>query len=145
VRLSNQEQSVVRIKRDYAISQVFIEIMDPITQDYKFDNLWDETVPDFLSGTTNKMKFYNSDPHYKNLFKYFETNLLVSKLLIVIGYGFQDSGINDYIETHFLSKEGKMIVIDPNKPDTGLLEKYNAVYIPKSVTDVGYEEYLSLI
>jgi homospermidine synthase len=65
--------------------------------------------------------------------------------LVVIGYGFQDSGVNEYLEKYYLSTSKRMVVIDPYKPKTDLLEKYKATYIPKGVTQVTYQEYLELI
>ena len=38
-----------------------------------------------------------------------------------------------------------MVVIDPYKPKTDLLEKYKATYISKGVTQVTYPEYLEQI
>ena len=38
-----------------------------------------------------------------------------------------------------------MVVIDPYKPKTDLLEKYNATHIPKGVTQVTYQEYVEQI
>ena len=139
------DQQRIRLKDNYAVSQFLMEITDPKTGEQKFENLWDEVAPDFLSGTTNKTRFYTGDPYYKNLFNHFEKNLSTSELLVIIGYGFQDPGINEYLENNFLSRGKHMIVIDPYKPKTDLIEKYKATYIPKGVTQVTYQEYLELI
>lgn len=122
-----------------------MEITDKKTGEQRFVGLLDEISPDFLSGTTNKTRFYTGDPYYKNLFAHFENNLLQSELLVVIGYGFQDNGINEYLEKHFLSRGRHMVVIDPYQPKTDLIEKYKATYIPKGVTQVSYQEYLEQI
>ena len=139
------DQQRIRLKDNYAISQFSMEITDEKTGEQKFVGLLDEVSPDFLSGTTNKTRFYTGDPYYKNLFAHFENNLLQSELLVVIGYGFQDNGINEYLEKHFLSRGKHMVVIDPYKPKTDLIEKYSATYIPKGVTQVSYQEYLEQI
>jgi len=138
-------QQKIRLKDNYAVSRFLMEITDPKTGEQKFESLLDEVAPDFLSGTTNKSRFYTGDPYYKNLFNHFEKNLLTSELLVVIGYGFQDPGINEYLEKHFLSRGKHMVVIDPYKPKTELIEKYKTTYIPKSVTQVTYQAYLKLI
>lgn len=135
----------VRIKENYAISDVSIEEKDPNTRNLQFGFLHDEVAPDFLSGTTNKTRFYTKDPYYKKILKHFKTNLQNSELLVVIGYGFQDSGINKFIKKHFLSTGKKMIVIDPNKPKTKLLDKYSAIYAQQSVIDLSYQDYLDLL
>jgi hypothetical protein len=139
------DQQRVRLKDNYAISRYLIEKTDPKTGEQKFEDLWDEVAPDFLSGTTNKTRYYTKDPYYKNLLGHFEKNLLNSELLVVIGYGFQDGGINEYLEKYFLSKGKPMVVIDPYKPKTDLIDKYKATYIPKGVTQVTYQEYIDII
>lgn len=138
-------QQKIRIKDNYAVSDFFMEIENSETGEHKFERLWDEVAPDFLSGTTNKTRFYTGDPYYKNLFNHFEKNLATSELLVVIGYGFQDSGINEYIEKNFLCRGRHMIVIDPNVPQTNLIKKYKATHLLKSVTQVTYLEYLEQI
>ncbi|MBX3163754.1 MAG: hypothetical protein KF900_04690 [Bacteroidetes bacterium] len=139
------KQERIRLKDNYAVSRFVMEVIDEKTNEKKFEHLWDEVAPDFLSGTTNKTRFYTGDPYYKNLFGHFEKNLSASELLVVIGYGFQDSGVNEFIEKNYLSKGRAMIVIDPYKPKTQLIDKYKAVYIPKGVTHVTYQEYLEQI
>lgn len=135
----------VRVKDDYAVNEYYVEITDPKTGEHNLEFLFDAVAPDFLSGTTNKIRYYTNDPYYKNLFNHFENNLTKSNLLIVIGYGFQDIGINEYLEKFFLSKGNRMVVIDPRKPDTELIEKYAALYIPKGITELTYNQYLDLV
>lgn len=140
-----QNQKVVRIKDDYAVGQFYMEIFNKDENKYELKNLLDEVHPDFLSGTTFKTRSYTTDNHYVNLFKHFETNLKESEFLIITGYGFQDSGINEYIENHYL-KDGKpMLVIDPYKPKTDLLERYSNIFIEKGITQVKYEEFKQIM
>ncbi len=139
------DQERIRLKDNYAISRYIVEKTDPKTKEQKFEDLWDEVAPDFLSGTTNKTRYYTADPYYKNLLGHFEKNLEKSELLVVVGYGFQDGGINEYLEKCFLSQGKPMVVIDPYKPKTELLDRYKATYIPKGVTQVTYQEYLEII
>jgi len=141
----NPEQKKVRLKDNYGIHQFYMEVVDKATSEPRLESLWDEVAPDFLSGTTNKTRYYSDDPYYKNLFAHFEKNLLQSEYLVVIGYGFQDSGVNKYLEDCFLSRGKQMIVIDPYKPNTDLIDKYKAVYIQKGVTQLTYQDYLKLI
>lgn len=139
------KQERVRLKDNYAIHQYFMEVNEENSGEPKLELLWDEVAPDFLSGTTNKTRYYSKDPYYQNLFKHFENNLSSSENLIVIGYGFQDIGVNEYLEKHFLSRGKEMIVIDPFKPKTDLIDKYNATYIEGGVTEIDYESYLKLL
>lgn len=135
-------QNPVRIKNNYGISQFVMEDINEETGLPIFAGIHNDVSPDFLSGTTNKMRYYTKDAYYEKLLTHFQINLSNSEQLVVIGYGFQDSGINEFFEKEFLSKKRKMIVIDPNKPKTNLIDKYQANYIPKGVTDVTYAEYL---
>ena len=51
-------QQKTRIKDNYAVSQFYMEITDPKTGEQKLELLLDEVAPDFLSGTTNKTRYY---------------------------------------------------------------------------------------
>jgi len=135
----------IRIKNNNFIYRILKEIEDPTTKKKKLIPTWDEPSPDFLSGTTNKIRFYSDDSYYKNLFDHFQKNLKNSELLVVIGYGFQDSGINKILVNHYLGDGKKMIVIDPYKPKSSLLKLPNTKYIPLGVTQLTEEDYKSLI
>lgn len=136
-----------RLKDNYAIERFYIEEMDEKLGIMKKGDVLEDVSPDFLSGTTNKMRYYSGDEYYKNLFNHFKKNLNNSDFLLVVGYGFQDEGINAYLEEHFLSKGGNMLIIDPKLPKATLLDKYSSQYkhLSKGITDVEYKEYLSYI
>lgn len=138
-------QHPVRIKNNYGISQFTMEDVDEKTGLPIFSGVHDEVSPDFLSGTTNKMRYYTKDPYYIKLLGHFKNNLSNSEQLVVIGYGFQDAGINDYVERNFLLRGKSMIIIDPNKPNTQLIDKYSCSYIQKGVTGLSYKEYVGTI
>lgn len=100
-----------------------------------------QITPDFLSGTTKKVLSYNRGHYYKSLFDHFTDNLIESDFLIVIGYGFGDKKINEYLIDAFLVDEKKrMIVIDIRKPQSELMNYKNARFIEKSVSDVTRDE-----
>ncbi len=130
----------IRIKNNYAVSECHEEMFDENGHPY-FQFLFDQVHPDFLSGTTNKTRYYTKDPYYIKLLGYFQENLSKADILYVIGYGFQDGGINEYLEKNFLSRGGKMIVISPSKPNSPLIDTYKAIHLGKSVTEVSYDEY----
>lgn len=140
-----QNSERIRIKSNYAVRDYFEEVFNEERQKFTFQYLLDDVSPDFLSGTTEKTKRYVEDDHYIKLFKHFERNLKVSHLLIVVGYGFQDPGINEYLIKNFLENGKKMIVIDPNMPKSDILDRYNVDYIPHGVTEIPYTEYLNMI
>lgn len=137
-------QKEIRIKGHYGISEIFIET-NIDTGEPELKKLMSKNSSDFLSGTTNKMKSYTEDSYYQKLLEHFKNNLLTSELLVVIGYGFKDPGINDYLKEYFLSKCNHMVVIDPVKPEAALLEKYHPTHIQKGITEVTDQEYLEKI
>ena len=136
----DSDNEILRIKTNYSVTRYQKKIGD-----HSFEELMEDVKPDFLSGTTNKIRFYNSDPYYKKLFEHFKINLLSSELLIVIGYGFQDDRINEFLETYFLSQGKNMIIIDPGKLKSDLFCKYNPLQIQKSIIDITYQEFLEQI
>lgn len=140
-----QNNERVRIKSNYGVRDYHEEVFNEERKKFEFQHLWDDVSPDFLSGTTEKTKKYVEDGHYINLFIHFETNLRESSLLIVVGYGFQDPGINDYLIKNFLEDGKKMIVIDPYKPKSNILDNYNCEYVPHGVTEIPYQDYLKMI
>lgn len=60
----------------------------------KKENFYMDVIPEFLSGTTEKLRHYERTVYYNQVFQHFFQNLSNSKHLIVIGYGFKDSKIN---------------------------------------------------
>ena len=102
-----------------------------------------QITPDFLSGTSTKILSYFRGSYYKSMFNHFTDNLIESEFLIVIGYGFGDNKINEYLVDAFLVDDNKrMIVIDIRKPNCELLEYKNVSFIEKSISDVTKEEIL---
>lgn len=136
----------VRVKRDFAVGEFLMERLDETLQKYVYDRPFSENYPNFLTGTTEKIRLYN-DPFYDKLFSIFKSNLLHSNQLFVIGYGFQDKGINEFLENHYLIFNKPMIVIDIKKPDSPLIEKYNdqITFIDKGAIGVSYKEYMELV
>ncbi|MBI2285157.1 MAG: hypothetical protein HYU71_15705 [Bacteroidetes bacterium] len=140
------DQQRVHIKSGYGISEYFIEAKNQQTGKSEFRSLHNEIAPDFLTGTTNKIRFYSNDLFYKSLFNHFTENISASSLMIVIGYGFHDPGINSMLEKFFLPGGNPMIIIDPVRPDDALLEKYQTIrHIQAGVTQVSFSDYMKLL
>lgn len=141
---TGHSSKAVRIKGVYAVSQYQMECTNEETGQKWMDHVYNEVSPDFLSGTTNKIRYYTDDPYYKNLFDHFEENLSKSEKLIIVGYGFRDDGINEIIKASY--KKGKtIIIIDPKRPIAQFLTDYNPEYIEKSIEYLKREEVLNLI
>jgi hypothetical protein len=140
------DQQRIHIKSGYGISEYFIESKDAKTGKPEFHTLHNEIAPDFLTGTTNKIRFYSHDPYYKELFNHFTENMSASSLMVVIGYGFHDPGINSLLEKFYLATDKPMIVIDPVKPSDPLIKKYNRItHIASGVTGINFGDYMQLL
>jgi len=99
-----------------------------------------DVAPEILSGTTEKTRKYGDTIYYKDIHKKFIINLKKSDNLIVIGYSFKDSGINEYLKTHFLNDINKqMLVVDITKPESELLDSNNVGFIECNVLDMDIE------
>jgi len=99
-----------------------------------------QIMPDFLSGTSTKIESYDRQNYYKPLFNNFITNLNNSSRIVVIGYGFGDSKINEYLKVNFLSDKSKlMVVIDIKKPENDLLDKTNVRFIECDISLIDHK------
>lgn len=136
---------LIRIRAEYGFGEYWKEIIDNETTEQTFEGVIDEVYPDFLSGTTNKIRYYSKDSFYRVLFDGFVNNLISSDILLVIGYGFCDGGINTYVKENYLQSGKRMIVIDPVKPKNELLEFPNSIYIQGGITDFSHEQLTNLV
>lgn len=135
------------IKWVYRISEgsVYKEITTHLGE-IKKENFYVDVIPEFLSGTTEKLRHYERTVYYSQIFKRFFQNLNNSKHLIVIGYGFKDSKINEYLKTYFLNDSQKtMLVIDITKPQSEILSQSNVKFVAKNVIDLDIEEIKSIL
>ncbi len=130
------------IKWAYGINEgsVYKEITTHLGETKK-ENFYMDVIPEFLSGTTEKLRHYERTVYYHQVFHHFFQNLVNSKCLIVIGYGFKDSKINEYLNTYFLNNPQKtMLVIDITKPQSEIFNQSNVKFIAKNVIDLDIEE-----
>ena len=135
------------IKWAYGINEgsVYKEITTHLGE-IKKSNFYMDVIPEFLSGTTEKLKHYERTVYYNQIFKHFFQNLINSKHLVVIGYGFKDSKINEHLKNYFLNDTQKiMLVIDVTKPQSEILSQSNVKFIAKSVIDLDNEEIKSIL
>ncbi|MCI0330016.1 MAG: SIR2 family protein [candidate division Zixibacteria bacterium] len=113
---------------------------------YAYDNRSTDVVPDFLSGTTHKPNQYDRGPYYPLVHEHFKKNLTESKSLIVIGYGFGDLRINNYIEENFLTDSDKvMFVVDIERPENAYLDRPNVHFIEGGVSGMNTKTILERI
>ena len=143
IRFYSKDDSVTAIKtvQGVGITEFYKEYKDTDGK-LKYENCWINYHADFLSGTTEKIKMYGSEYYYKRIFEHFNANLKSSDYLIVIGYSFRDSAINQMINESFLNKENKrIIVIDPYMPKIeDILKTEKIDKIEKSVSDLTLQE-----
>jgi len=129
------------IKWEYGLLErgIVKEITTHLGKHIYFDGYVD-VVPEFLSGTTEKIKHYERKVYYLKIFDHFKKNLNRTMYLIVIGYGFADTKINAYLLDYFLRNSDKtMVVINKSRPVNELLEKKNVKFFQIGVEDIPIE------
>ncbi len=97
--------------------------------------------PDFLCGTTVKTQRYGTGTYYPTLIRHFEENLRASCNLIIIGYGFRDQRINQYIKEAFLIEQGRqMFIVDVQMPETEFIAREDVYFVKGGVEgmDIGF-------
>ena len=122
LKIINSDKEI-RVKKDYGVNEFLMEEYNKEANKYTYTPTFTDTYPDFLSGTTEKIRQYNI-PFYEGLFNHFKNNLQNSSKLLIVGYGFQDKGINDLLETHYLIYRKPVILIDIKKLDVEFSKTY---------------------
>lgn len=138
-RFATNREDQDMIKKEYGLLPRGIEKEVTTHLEKSYKNGGDDTVPEFLSGTTEKIKHYENKLYYSQVFERFKNNLKNSEFLIVIGYGFGDSKINSFLEEYFLNKKKTMIVIDPYRPEYCSTEKDNVKYLETDKTKISID------
>lgn len=97
----------------------------------------------FLTGTTSKIKKYEDPYLFKQLFELFKNNLEHSEILIIIGYGCKDIGINKIIAESFKGRD--IYIVDPycdgNVTVMAFAKKVGAQIIKTQISDLKIEEF----
>lgn len=97
----------------------------------------------YLTGTSSKIRKYEDPLLFKPLFESFKNNLQNSELLIIIGYGCKDKGINDIIANHFKGK--RVYLVDPycdgNETIYEFAKRIEAKIIKTQISDLSIEEF----
>ena len=129
----NNEYTIIKSVKGIGMTDFYKEIKNQNDELEYYNCSWNN-YPDFLCGTTEKIKRYNDSYYYQKVFEHFNNNLLNSSYLIVIGYSFGDPEINNIIKDKFLSEPNKkMLVINPSKPTSELMELPNVIHMPLGV------------
>lgn len=79
---------------------------------------------DFLTGTTSKIKRYSEPLLFRKLFKKFRKNLRNAEMLIIIGYGCKDEGINEIIKENFDYNHKLLFIIDAYAKDESQVDLF---------------------
>jgi hypothetical protein len=134
------------VKRDYGVGEMYRENFNESIKKFEYDSPFSRQYPSYLTGTTQKIKRY-AEPFYNNLFEHFKSNLKNSEQLIVIGYGFQDRGINEVLEADYLKAGKAVMVIDVRIPNSELIDKYKDQFQFEigSVSDIHQDAYYKFI
>ncbi len=96
---------------------------------------------DFLTGSNSKIIRYKDPIYFENVFKRFESNLKASKVLIIIGYGCNDSEINKILISW--SQRSKIYIVSPrpNKNVKRLASKLKAIIIDKKTEELSLTDF----
>lgn len=138
--LNNKKYDMIKLAYRINEGSVYKEITTHFGEVKKV-HFYVDVIPEFLSGTTEKLRHYERTLYYDQVFQHFFQNLRSSNHLIVIGYGFRDSKINEHSKNYFLKDAHKtMLVIDVTKPECVILNLNNVKFIAKSVIDLSIEE-----
>ncbi len=134
------------IKWEYGLLErgIVKEITTHLGENFYYDGYVD-VVPEFLSGTTEKIKHYERKVYYSKIFDHLTKNLYESKVLIVIGYGFADTKINTYLFDFFKNNDKTMVVINISRPESELLDKKNVKFFQLGVEDIPIEAIRDII
>lgn len=143
--LDNKEYTAIKSLRGLSYHEFVKEVRDG-NDGYSYAEGHTVPYPDFLSGTSNKILSYDRQFYYKPVFNHFIENLKKSKNLIVIGYGFGDSKINEYLIEHFLSDKTKTLIdIDVKRPYSDILDMANVKFIKKNISEISRQNILDII
>ena len=98
----------------------------------------------YLTGTSSKIRKYEDPLLFKRLFESFKDNLQNSELLIIIGYGCKDKGINDIVANSF--KGRKVYIVDPycegNETVQEFVKRIDARIIKTQIADLSISEFI---
>lgn len=97
----------------------------------------------YLTGTNSKIRKYEDPFLFKPLFESFKKNLQNSELLIIIGYGCKDKGINEIIANYFKGK--RIYIVDPycdeNETIHEFAKRIDAQIIKTQISDLSMDEF----
>jgi len=132
--LNSTDEYIYFKTHDYYEKQRPMRI-DPITNEILQDFHWNIT-PQFITGT-NKMELINSDYMYKKLYNEFTNQINKSEELLIIGYSYGDTHVNERIKTCLSQGFLKRIVnINPSKPFPYNPEKNIEIENYKQINDL---------
>jgi hypothetical protein len=141
-----QSRERVIIKRDYGVDDIYREYFNVDTKKFAYEQSFSRNYPLFLTGRKEKIKAYK-DPFFLGLLSHFKSNLTNSSHFFIIGYGFQDQGINESIETEYLKLGKKIMVVDVVTPKSDIIDRYpnQFSFCIGSVEHTQYFTYLEFI
>jgi len=141
---NDNNKEYTHIKRLYGISvHEFMKEIKDEDGNLTYARGYTEVYPDFLSGTSTKILNYDRQSYYKPIFSHFVDNLRNSQILIIVGYGFKDPKINEFIQTEFIDKGGtKVIVIDIQKPDMSMFDEKYFEFFTDGIEKIDHHEIL---
>lgn len=123
---------LIKLKRE--ISQIDLYKEEGTDDNLRYVNDPTNYIPDFLTGVNSKVGRYVEGKYYPCMMKYFENNLNNSNTLIVIGYGFGDVKINEFIDEFSSDDQKVMFIVGIDEPQTDLLQHTNVHFVDGGVS-----------
>lgn len=141
---SNVQDIVKRIKNMSTVD--FYKEIKNSNNTFEYLQCWIEYHSFFLSGVESKIDYYDYEFYNKHLFIQFKYNLQAAKVLIVIGYGFRDKKINEFIVNYYKrNKNGVMVIIDPFLNLPPLFEDGKDLIIKKGIQDITEKDFSEIL
>jgi hypothetical protein len=142
---TGQRDQELRVKKDFRVRDFLLEKFDQSSKTYQYEKPFTDTFPDFLSGTTETIRKYNL-PFYDSLLTHLKENLMAASNLVIIGYGFGDKGINDYIEKYYLIYRKPLSIVDIRESEVPILQPFKdqITWYLSGVSGHSYNEYLNM-
>lgn len=142
---SGNEERVIKVLRGISPSQIFLERNGHSGPEYigsENENI--KKTPDFLTGMEYRISKYQ-DNFYSKMFGHLSENLKNSKTLIIIGYGFGDSAVNEKLYEFVQDKSKNLIIIDVQPPKIPFNIMCSHEYLSGGVSNFNTDKLISLI
>lgn len=135
---------MIKIPKQMNLLELYREINSG--EIYEEEHIWTLYQSNFLSGEINKIEMYDSHQYYNDVFEEFHSKLESTEALICIGYGLEDSEINNKI-FKYINPDKKILVVKRSKGSSQFYKNENVLHfgVGKELKDLTLEDVKSLL